>query len=81
MKTAISVPEATYEKVEQRLASMGVSRSEFYSRAATRYLDELEEQELPGQINEALALAEQDDSNAAAAEVGRRRIADLSGDW
>jgi hypothetical protein len=63
------------------LASLGVSRSEFYSRAATRYLDELEAQELPGQINEALALAEQDDSNAAAAGVGRRRIADLSGDW
>lgn len=80
MKSAISVPDDTFEKVEQRSAALGISRSEFYSVAARRYLDELDAQELPEQINEALALAERDDSNAVAAEAGRRRVAEL-GDW
>lgn len=81
MKTAISVPDATFEKVEQRATALGVSRSEFYTQAARRYLDELDEQELPEQINAALSLVESDDSNAVAARVGRQRIAELSGDW
>lgn len=81
MKTAISVPRETFEKVEQRAAVLGVSRSEFYAHAARRYLDELDAQDLPGKINTALALVGEDDSNAVAAEAGRRRVADLSGDW
>lgn len=81
MKTAISVPQETFEKVEQRAAALGVSRSEFYAQAASRYLDELEAQDLPGQINTALALAGDDESNAVAADAGRRRIAALSGEW
>jgi predicted DNA-binding protein len=81
MKTAISVPDATFERVERRAATLGVSRSEFYARAAARYLDELEEQDLAEQVNEALARIEGEDSNAVAAQAGRRRIAELSGEW
>lgn len=81
MKTAISVPRETFEKVEQRAAALGVSRSEFYAQAARRYLDELDVQDLPGKINTALALVGEDDSNAVAAKAGRRRVAELSGDW
>lgn len=81
MKTAISVPQETFEKVEQCAATLGVSRSEFYTQAVRRYLDELEAHDLPGQINSALTLAEADDSNAVAVQAGRRRVAELSGDW
>jgi antitoxin MazE6 len=58
---------------------LGISRSEFFARAARRYLDELAAQSLTNQINEALQ-ASDDDSNAVAAAVGRSHLAALD-DW
>lgn len=78
MKTAISVPDEVFEQVDAKSAELGVSRSEFFTRAARKYLDELESQSLTNQINEALALAGDDDSNAVAAAYGRMRIAELT---
>ena len=82
MKTAISVPDATYERVERRAQELGVSRSEFYSRAAARYLDELDAESITEQLNHAIdARTRPDDSTAAAAARGRRVLADAAGDW
>jgi len=55
MKTAISVPDATYSRVDKKATELGVSRSQFYSVAAERYLDELERDDLTARIDEALA--------------------------
>lgn len=55
MKTAISVPDATYSRVDKKAAELGMSRSQFYSVAAERYLRELESEDLTSRINEALA--------------------------
>jgi predicted DNA-binding protein len=54
MKTAISVPDETFHRVELRAAELGVSRSEFYATAASRYLDELDSVTLTSQIDEVL---------------------------
>ena len=82
MKTAISVPDETFEKASRRAHDLGMSRSEFFSRAAARYLDELDAESVTSQIDLALvALTEQDDSSADAVAVGRRVLADASGDW
>lgn len=81
MKTAISVPDATFERVEERAAALRMGRSEFYVVAARRYLDELEAEELPRRIDEALALAGEDDSHQAAVAAGRAQLLDASGDW
>lgn len=81
MKTAISVPAPTFEKVEQRAKALGVSRSEFYTRAAQRYLADLETQELSEQIDEALDRIEGNDSSTVAVRAGHRRIAELSSEW
>ena len=43
MKTAISVPDRDFERFERLAARTGMTRSEFYRRAATRYADELED--------------------------------------
>lgn len=59
---------------------MGISRSEFFARAARRYLDELAAQSLTRQIDQALQTAGDDDSGAAAAAAGRRRVA-AGDDW
>jgi len=74
MKTAISVPDDTYERAARQAAELGISRSEFFSRAARRYLDELASRSLTVQVNEALQAAGFDDSAAAAAAAGRRRL-------
>jgi metal-responsive CopG/Arc/MetJ family transcriptional regulator len=79
MKTAISLPDDTYAQATRRAAELGISRSEFFARAARRYLDELSSQSLTQQIDEALKAVD-DDSNAAAAAVGRSYLAGQD-DW
>ncbi|MBV9382070.1 MAG: ribbon-helix-helix protein, CopG family [Streptosporangiaceae bacterium] len=79
MKTAISLPDDTYEQVARQAAELGISRSEFFARAARSYLDQLAAHSITRQIDEAL-LTTGDDSNAAAAAVGRRYLADQD-DW
>jgi hypothetical protein len=78
VKTAISLPDDTYEQASSRAAELGISRSEFFARAARRYLDELASQSLTQQIDEALQAA--DDSNAAAAAAGHSYLA-AQDDW
>jgi metal-responsive CopG/Arc/MetJ family transcriptional regulator len=75
VKTAISVPYDIFEQATRKAAELGISRSEFFARAARRYLDELASRSLTQQVNEALQAAGGDDSAATAAEAGRRRLA------
>lgn len=42
MKTAISLPDRDFERIERVAARHGLNRSEFYRRAALRLADELE---------------------------------------
>jgi hypothetical protein len=82
VKTAISVPDETFEQVDQRARSLGMSRSEFYTVAARHYLQVLEARVTTEQINDALAaLEEPDDSTAVAAQAGRRRLLADDADW
>jgi metal-responsive CopG/Arc/MetJ family transcriptional regulator len=79
VKTAISLPDETYEQATRQAAELGISRSEFFARAARSYLDELASHSLTQQINEALQTAA-DDSSAAAVTAGRNYLADQD-DW
>ncbi len=80
MKTAISLPDDTFQQATRQAAELGISRSEFFARAARRYLHDLTSQSLTTQINEALRTAGDDDSAAAAAEASRSRLASQD-DW
>lgn len=55
MKTAISVPDDTFQRVEQAAKRLGVSRSEFFARAAQSWLDALEDENTTDAINRAIA--------------------------
>jgi metal-responsive CopG/Arc/MetJ family transcriptional regulator len=79
MKTAISLPDDTYQEATRQAAELGISRSEFMARAARSYLDQLAAHSVTRQIDEALD-ASHDDSNAAAAASGRRFLAGQD-DW
>lgn len=82
MKTAISVPDETYERASRRAQNLGISRSKFFSLAAARYLDELDAGSATRQIDLALdMLAQADDSAMDAVNVGHRVLADATEDW
>ena len=74
MKTAISIPTETFWRVSERASQLGMSRSEFFTRAVVNYLDQLDDQTLTQQIDAALALEGEDSSGRDAAEHGRRRL-------
>jgi hypothetical protein len=82
VKTAISVPDDTYERASKRAHDLGMSRSEFFSRAAARYLDELDRHSVTHQIDLAVtALGESDDTAVDAVRVGHRLLTDTTDDW
>jgi predicted DNA-binding protein len=79
MKTAISLPDATFERATEKSKELGISRSEFFARAAEVYLDELAGHSLARQIDEALEITGIDESSSAAVSAGRRLLA--GDDW
>jgi metal-responsive CopG/Arc/MetJ family transcriptional regulator len=74
VKTAISLPDETFERVERAAAQLGVSRSEFFARAAERWLRDLDDAQTTDAINQALAGVAQDTAfiDVAAARVAQR---------
>jgi metal-responsive CopG/Arc/MetJ family transcriptional regulator len=79
MKTAISVPDETFERATRRAEQLGISRSEFFSTAAKRYLEDLDRESLTARIDEALGLVGDDRDTIVATDVGRSRLAQA--DW
>jgi metal-responsive CopG/Arc/MetJ family transcriptional regulator len=73
MKTAISLPDATFERIERAAKKLGVSRSEFFARAAERWLDDLDDAGTTEAIDRAIADVPQDTAftDAAAAALAR----------
>ena len=82
MKTAISVPDETFDRVTRRAVALGMSRSEFFARAAQRYLDELDAESLTTQIDSALEVLDAtDETQEDAVAVGRRVVSAVDDDW
>ena len=82
VKTAISVPDETFERVSRRAGALGMSRSEFFARAAQRYLDELDAESLTTQIDSALeALDAPDEAQEAAVLAGRGLLRAADDEW
>ena len=81
MKTAISLPDDTFDRASRRAAELGMSRSEFFATAARRYLDQLDAESLTVQVDAALAaLPDADASSVDAVTTGRRLLA-ADDDW
>ena len=79
MRISVSLPGATYERVARRARSLGISRSEFFARAAERYADEVEAASVTEQVNVAIGSGGMDESNAWAVAAGRRYLASEAG--
>lgn len=67
MKTAISLPDKTFARVDEAAQRLGMSRSEFFARAAERWLGSLDDDGTTAQINQSLEGGEEDTSFVRAA--------------
>lgn len=81
MKTAISVPDEIFARVGSRAAELGISRSEFFTRAARQYLDQLTDASLTQEIDAAIDAAGTDHSGHAAAIAGRALLSATDDEW
>lgn len=71
MKTAISLPDDTFRRVEDAARRLGMSRSELFARAAESWLDALDDDGVTEAINRAIGglPGEEDFTDAAAAAL------------
>jgi metal-responsive CopG/Arc/MetJ family transcriptional regulator len=71
MKTAISLPDDTFRRVVDAAGRLGMSRSEFFARAAESWLDALDDDGTTEAINRAIAGSSVDNefTDAAAAAL------------
>ncbi len=78
MKTAISIPDEVFRRVERQAKRLKLSRSEFFTRAAERFLATLAEEGVTRSYDEAFA-----DEDRATDSFRRRATRDalLSVEW
>jgi Ribbon-helix-helix protein, copG family len=81
VKTAISLPDDTFDEVTRRAHELGISRSEFFTTAARRYLEALDAASVTRQIDAVLESVGGDDSSGAAVAAGRRLLGRSDDDW
>jgi hypothetical protein len=81
VKTAISIPDATFERAERRARALGVSRSEFYAKAAERWLDVLDDESTTEQIDQALLATQPEDSEIAFLTRAATELVDPHETW
>lgn len=82
MKTAISLPDELHHRVTRRAAELHMSRSEFFARAAERYLDALDAHSTTNEINDALErIGEGDGAADWAVAAGRETVFGPTEDW
>ncbi len=82
MKTAISVPDEIFDRASRRAKDLGLSRSEFFARAADSYLEHLDTQAVTQQIDAALEQqGAVDGSTAAAVEAAHGLLLDADDEW
>lgn len=65
MKTAISLPDHVAARIDASARQHGMTRSEFYRRAAERYAAELERDDLTARIDAAVAAGGQPSEDTA----------------
>lgn len=78
MKTAISLPDEVFHAVEAQAKRLKLSRSEFFARAAVRFLEALESDHVKSSYDEAFS---EDDSEEARFRRRAARAALLDVEW
>jgi metal-responsive CopG/Arc/MetJ family transcriptional regulator len=74
VKTAISLSDEIFRRADRAAKRLGLSRSEFFARAAERWLDDLDDESTTAAIDRAIAGLPDDTAftDAAAAALAER---------
>lgn len=78
MKTAISLPDELFDRVNRSAKRLGISRSEFFARAVARYIETARQAEIKASYDAAFG---EEDSDAAEVVRQAARKALLSVEW
>jgi metal-responsive CopG/Arc/MetJ family transcriptional regulator len=81
IKTAISIKEHLFQKLEQLAEEMDVSRSSLLALALEEYIERRESLKLLEQLNAAYADDAQEEELELAAKHGARRLEVLEDTW
>lgn len=82
MKTAISLPDHAAERFDRIARRHGMTRSEFYRRAAEHYADELADADLTAQIDDAIdAVGQPGEESAELRRTANARLLEVSDEW
>jgi metal-responsive CopG/Arc/MetJ family transcriptional regulator len=82
MKTAISIPDGTFDRVTRAAQELGMSRSELMTRATVAYLDDLEARELTSEIDRVLGMVSIDaEADQEVVDAGKARLAEINDEW
>lgn len=73
MKTAISIPDKAFKKAEKAAKKMGLSRSEFFTRAVEAYTEVTLQEQITEKLN-ALYSKESSELDPAFIEMQNRSI-------
>lgn len=80
MKTAISMPDETFEAVTRKAQELGVSRSRLLVMAAEKFLAQDDDEALAAAIDEALERVGQPNPDHEFLRASRRRLVGAD-DW
>jgi len=82
MKTAISLPDHAAEHFDRIAQKYGMTRSEFYRRAAEHYANELAGADLTAQIDDAIdAVGQPGEESAELRRAANARLVEASDEW
>lgn len=81
MKTAISVPDETYDRAERAAKRHGMNRSQFYAAAAERYVAELESADLTDAVDAVVDAANTDSAARFAVAAGGQLLDGTDDEW
>lgn len=82
MKTAISLPDQAAERFDHIAQKHGMTRSEFYRRAAEHYALELGDADLTAQIDDAIeTIGQPGDETAEFRRAANARLSDATEEW
>jgi hypothetical protein len=82
MKTAVSMPDSAFHQASEQAVKLGISRSEFFTVAVQRYLDQLAYASLSEEIDLALdQIGGADHSSMDAVAMGREFLSGTSEEW
>lgn len=82
MKTAISLPDHAATRFDRIAQKHGMTRSEFYRRAAEHYADELDGADLTAQIDDAIDdVGQPGDESAEWRRAANTRLVEASDEW